>query len=149
MYGSKNISLGNNVAIGDDALFMCTRAKIKIGDNVMFAPRVTLITGGHKIDLPGRYMISVTNEEKNPNDDRDIILEGDIWVGANVTILRGTTIGQGSVIAAGSVVTKDVPPFTIVGGVPAKFIKMRFDEETLKQHLSLLDEKQKNSNLFM
>ena len=140
MYGPKNILLGNNVAIGDDTLFMCARAKIKIGDNVMFGPRVTVITGGHRMDAVGRYMISITDAEKTPEDDRDIVLEGDIWVGANATILRGVTIGQGAVIAAGAVVTKDAPPFAIVGGVPAKVIKMRFDEETIKEHLIILEE---------
>ena len=140
MYGPKNITIGNNVAIGDDALFMCTRAKIKIGDNVMFGPRVTMITGGHRMDMVGRYVISVTNDEKNPDDDKDIVLEGDIWVGANATILKGVTVGQGAVIAAGAVVTKDIPPFAIVGGVPAKVIKMRFDQETIKEHLRILKE---------
>ena len=117
---------------------MCTRAKIKIGDNIMFGPGVTCITGGHRTDMVGRYMVSVTNEEKRPEDDRDIIFEGDNWVGANVTILRGVTIGEGSVIAAGAVVTKDVPPYSIVGGVPAKVIKMRFTDEELTEHKRLM-----------
>ena len=138
MSGSKNVFLGNNVSIGEDARFMCTRARIIMGDNIMFGPGVTCITGGHRTDIVGRYMMSVTDAEKRPEDDRDIVFEGDNWIGANVTILRGVTIGEGSVIAAGAVVTKDVPPYSIVGGVPAKVIKMRFSEEEIAEHKRLL-----------
>ena len=138
MSGSKNIYIGNNVSIGEDARFMCTRAKIIMGDNIMFGPGVTCITGGHRTDMIGRYMISVTNDEKRPEDDRDVIFEGDNWVGANVTILRGVTIGEGAVVAAGAVVTKDVPPYSIVGGVPAKVIKMRFNDVEIAEHKRLL-----------
>jgi len=83
-------------------------------------------------------MMSVTDAEKRPEDDRDIVFEGDNWIGANVTIPKGVTIGEGSVIAAGAVVTKDVPSYSIVGGVPAKVIKMRFSEEELAEHKRLL-----------
>ncbi len=136
----KNVHIGNNVYVGSEALFMCTRAKTYIGDNVMFGPRVVMITGGHRIDVVGRYMISITDKEKSPEDDRDIILEGDNWIGANATILRGVTLGKGSVVAAGAVVTKDVAPFTVVGGIPAKLIRKRFDDETLLRHLQLLED---------
>ena len=138
MSGSKNLFVGNNVSSGDDARVMCTLAKIQVGDNVMFGPGVTCITGGHRTDIIGRYMISVTNNEKRPEDDRDITFEGDNWIGANVTILCGVTIGEGAVVAAGAVVTKDVPPYSIVGGVPAKVIKMRFTEEEITEHKRLL-----------
>ena len=138
MSGSKNIFIGNNVSIGEDARFMCTLAKVKMGDNIMFGPAVTCITGGHRTDILGRYMISVTNAEKRPEDDRDIVFEGDNWIGANVTILCGVTVGEGSVVAAGAVVTKDVPPYSIVGGVPANVIKMRFTDQEISEHKRLL-----------
>lgn len=121
---------------------MCTRAKINIGNDVMFGPGVTCITGGHRIDIVGRTMISVTNNEKRSEDDKDIVFEGDNWVGANATILKGVTIGKGSVIAAGAVVTKDVPRFSIVGGVPAKVIKMRFSDELIQDHLEAIESNQ-------
>lgn len=71
MYGIKNLRIGNDVSIGERATIMCTRAKVRIGDHVMFGPNVTIITGGHGTDLVGRYMTTVTNAEKRPEDDRE------------------------------------------------------------------------------
>lgn len=142
MYGSKNIFLRNDVSIGERATIMCTRAKVRIGDHVMFGPNVTMITGGHRTDLVGRYMTTVTNAEKRPEDDRDIVFEGDNWIGANATILRGVTVGRGAIIAAGAVVTKDVPPYSVCGGVPARCLKMRFDADTLQKHINVLKQKE-------
>lgn len=124
----KNIEIGNNVSIGTDANFMTADAKIIIGDHVMFGPHVFVITGGHRTDLKGRYMDEITVSEKKPSDDQDVIFEGDNWIGANACILKGVTVGKGAVVAAGAVVTNDVPQNSIVGGVPAKLIKMRFEE---------------------
>lgn len=138
MYGIKNLLIGNDVSIGERATIMCTRAKVRIGDHVMFGPNVTIITGGHRTDLVGRYMTTVTNAEKRPEDDRDIVFEGDNWIGANATILRGVTVGRGAIIAAGAVVTKDVTPYSVWGGVPARCLKMRFDADTLQKHISML-----------
>lgn len=137
-YGICNVVVGNDVSIGADSMLMCTRAKIIIGDHVMTGPKVTLITGGHRIDLIGRYMTTVKNSEKSPDNDKDIIIEGDNWIGSNSTILKGVRIGRGAIVAAGAVVTKDVPPYSICGGVPASVIKMRFDEVTLHKHKEIL-----------
>ena len=128
-YGIKNMTVGNSVFIGDDCLFMCTMARIIIRDHVMFGPKVITITGGHQYDIVGKYMDEITNEEKSRQIDKDIIFEGDNWIGANAIILRGVTIGFGAIVAAGAVVTKDVPPCAIVGGNPAKIIKSRFNNE--------------------
>lgn len=106
---------------------MSTRAKLRIGNDVMFGPGVTIVTGDHRIDLPNRTMISVRDNEKLPENDQDVIIENDVWIGANVTILKGVTIHTGSVVSAGAVVTKDVEAFSIVGGIPAKLIKKRFE----------------------
>ena len=123
--GIRNIVIGNNVYIGSRCHFICTRAKVFIGDGVLFGPNVTVITGGHETRNTNEPMYTITNKNKASDLDRDIVFEGDNWIGANVTILRGVTIHKGSVVAAGSVVTKDVPPYAIVGGVPAKVIKLR------------------------
>lgn len=137
----KNVIVGNNVAIGKNATFICGLAKIIIGDNVMFAPNVTVITGSHRYDVVGRNMIDIKNSEKLPENDQDIVFEGDNWIGANATILKGVTIGKGAIIAAGAVVTKDVPRYSIVCGVPAKVIKMRLSEEEIFKHEQIINNK--------
>ena len=116
IYGIKNLKIGNDVSVGGGrTTIMCTRAKVKIGDHVMFGPNVTIITGGRRTDLVGRYMTSVTNAKKRPEGDRDIIFEGDNWIGTNATILRCVNIGRGAIIAAGAVVTKDISESSICG----------------------------------
>ena len=133
IYGNQLI-LGNHVYLGDENIIMCARAPITIGDHVMTGPRVTMISGDHRINLIGKFMTEVKNSDKLPENDQPIIQQGDNWIGANATILKGVTIGEGAVIAAGALVTKDVPPYAIVGGVPAKVIKFRFKAEELVRH---------------
>lgn len=137
----KNITIGSNSSIGERALFLSTKAKIIIGNNVMLAPQVTMITGNHRINIIGKFMSDITDDEKEPDDDLDIIIQDDVWIGANSTILKGVIVGIGSVIAAGSVVTKDIDPYCIYGGVPAKKIKERFNEEQIALHQELLNKK--------
>ena len=90
-------------------------------------------------------MISVKDSEKLPENDQDVIICDDVWIGANVTVLKGVNIGCGSIVAAGEVVTKNIPPYSIAGGVPARVIKDRFSPEELKLHLSMLNENQANN----
>ena len=130
----ENVYIGNDVFINEDALFLSTKAKVIIGDHVIFGPRVTVITGNHRIDILGRYISSITDEEKRSEDDEDVIFEGDNWIGANVTILKGVCVGEGAVIAGGAVVTKDVLPYSIVAGVPAKPIGVRFTSDEVGIH---------------
>lgn len=134
--GIENISVGNNVALGSGLKILTTRAKVFIGNDVMLGPNVTIITGDHRIDISGRSMISLTDKDKLPENDQDVVLDGDNWIGANATILKGVRIGYGAVIAAGALVKHDVPPFSIWGGVPAKQLKMRFTEEEIRNLLS-------------
>ncbi len=77
-------------------------------------------------------------KDKLPENDLDVVIEEDVWVGANVIILKGVTIGRGSVIAAGSIVTKNVEPYSIYAGVPARKIKERFSEEEISEHEKLM-----------
>lgn len=129
-----NIYCGTDIHIGKNNLFMCSLAPIEIKDHVMFGPNVTVITGDHRTDLVGRYMTTVRNEEKLPENDQAVVFEGDNWIGANVTILKGVRVGNGAIVASGAVVDKNVPPYAIVGGVPARVIKYRFSDEQIIEH---------------
>ena len=130
--GLYNLSLDDGTSIPKGSTFYCTEAPLTIGKKVVFGPKPTIITGDHRIDVIGSYIID--NTEKLPENDAPVVIEDDVWTGANVTILKGVTIGRGSVIAAGAVVTKSFPPYSIIGGVPAKLLKTRFTPEEIALH---------------
>lgn len=132
--GLENLSIGDNTIIPKGSTLYCTRAELRIGNNVIFGPKPTIITGDHRIDLVGKEIIDITDEEKLPTQDLPVFIEDGVWCGANVTILKGVTIGRGCVVGAGSVVTKNCPPYSIVAGVPAKVIRMRFTKEEIELH---------------
>lgn len=136
--GLENLSIGNGTSIPKGSTIYCTGAPLTIGKKVIFGPRPTIITGDHRIDIIGKYIIDVTAKDKLPENDQPVVIEDDCWIGANVTILKGVTIGRGSVVAAGAVVTKSCEPYSIIGGVPAKLIKMRFTPEQIIEHEKLL-----------
>ena len=138
--GLENLSIGDYTSIPKGSTFYCTRAELIIGNKVIFGPNPTIITGDHRIDIVGKYIIDVTDSEKLPESDAPVIIEDDCWIGANVTILKGVTIGRGSVIAAGAVVTKSCEPYSIIGGVPAKLIRMRFTPEQIEEHERLINQ---------
>lgn len=116
-YPSKMI-IGNNVSINRGCQFYLSfyskTTTIFIDDNVLIGPNVVFFSAGHDIS------------DKNFKDNADsIIINKNVWIGGNSTILQGVSIGEGAVVAAGSVVTKNVLPYTVVGGIPANFIKNR------------------------
>ena len=105
--------------------------KVRIGDFCSIGPNVLfLLKSDHPVDHISTFpfKVKVLGEKYEAISKGDITLSDDVWVGANVTILSGVHIGKGAVVAAGAVVTSDVPPYAIVGGVPAKVIKYRFSE---------------------
>lgn len=132
--GLWNMSIGDYTLIPKGSTFYCTRAPLTIGRKVIFGPNPTIITGDHRIDVIGKHLIDVTDAEKRPEDDEPVVIEDGVWCGANVTILKGVTIGRGSIVAAGAVVTKSCPPYSIIGGVPAKILRMRFSPEEIVIH---------------
>ena len=132
----RNISIGHDVYIGPDARFVATKSRIYIGNKILFGPNVTIIGGDHRIADVGVFMFDI--QEKGPEDDMDVHIEDDVWIGANVTILKGVTIGRGAVVAAGSLVVKNVEAYSIVGGVPAKLIRFRFSLEDRIRHEEVL-----------
>lgn len=108
----KNITIGRNVFINSGCHFQ-DQGGIVIGDGSLIGHNVVLATINHDLDP--------RNGRKNHY--APIKIENNVWIGSNATILPGVTIEEWSVVAAGAVVTKDVPPYTVVGGAPAKVMK--------------------------
>lgn len=114
------IEIGNNVFINKNVMFLNSQeAGIKLGDFVIIGPNVVFITDSidyRNITKPMCY---------SHKFHKSIEVGSDVWIGTNAVILPGVKIGKGSIVGAGAVVTKDVSPFTVVAGVPAKVIKYR------------------------
>jgi acetyltransferase-like isoleucine patch superfamily enzyme len=136
--GVENIYIGNNVRIARFATIYSTNAKVIIGDKVGIAPYLSIISGNHRTKDIGHFMFDSSIKDKMEDDDKDVILEEDLWIGIHVTILSGVTIGRGSIIAAGAVVNRSFPPYSIIGGVPAKKIKFRFNIDEILEHEKVL-----------
>ena len=138
-YSPNRITIGNNVYIGK---YCSLETDIEIGDDVLI---------GSNVGLVGKYDHDYTCVGKAVKDspwigDADycfkgkglkISIENDVWIGYGAVILSGVTVGRGAIVAAGSVVTRDVPPYTVVGGNPAKVLSRRFDEEQIREHETL------------
>lgn len=111
--------------------------KLKIGNYVSIAQNVSFILNAeHYINHISTFPFKVKIlhvEESESFGKGDIVIDDDVWIGYGATIMSGVHIGQGAVIASGAVVTKDVPPYTIVGGVPAKIIKYRFSQDMINE----------------
>ncbi|MEU4778227.1 acyltransferase [Micromonospora sp. NPDC023633] len=134
VYTFETIEVGRNVDLGHRPVLMAARSRIRIGDNVMFGPEVTIRGGNHRVDRVGVPMIAV---EKGPGDedhDRGVVIGDDVWVGTRAIILHGVTVGRGAVIGAGAVVTRSVPPYVIVAGSPARVVRLRWPVETIAAH---------------
>ena len=113
--GANKISIGNGTFINSGVRFTAEgSATISIGKRVEIGPRCCFETRTHSINI-------IDGHRTGKNEP--IVLEDNVWLGAGVLVLPGITIGKGSVVGAGAVVTKDVAPYTVVAGVPAKFIK--------------------------
>lgn len=111
---------------------------VECGNYVMFGPYVVIAGGDHDFDRVGQPMYFSGREDIHPT-----IIGDDVWIGAHSCIKAGITIGDGAIIGMGSVVVKDVPPFTIVAGNPAKIIRRRFDESQGKQHIVDISDNEK------
>lgn len=138
--GANNIVLEENVSIGPFSILYAPICKIHIKKNSYSGPRLYIGTGDHlmKVGLFSRLIsIEKKRELGGANLDWDVVVEEDVWMGADVSILC-KKVGRGSVIAAGAVVTKDVPPYAVFGGVPAKFIKFHFSVEEIIEHENML-----------
>lgn len=114
----EGLRIGNNVGISQD-FFIAVRGNVTIGNDTIIGPGVSVFSENHvstDINIP-----IVSQGEKRA----DVVIGNGVWIGTKATILCGVTIGDGAIVGAGAVVTKDVPPYAIVGGVPARFIRNR------------------------
>lgn len=129
IWGKQKVEIGRNFYIGRDSFI---ESDVIIGDNVIWANRVALV-GRYdhhyqQVGVPIRLASQIRDKDYNWHGLNELtVIEDDVWVGYGTTIMSGVTIHQGSIIAAGSVVTKDVEPYSIYAGVPAKKIKDRFE----------------------
>ena len=112
-FTENNISIGANSIINRNCYLDC-RKGIKIGNNVSISPEVYILSLTHNVDDPEFNAVG-----------SNVVIEDRVWIGARAIIMPGVTLSAGSVVGAGSVVTKDVPAYSIVGGIPAKLIKKR------------------------
>ena len=119
VYDSPVLRIGNNVHMGYQ-VGIAVGDKVSIGNNVLMGNRITIYGYDlHPVDpIKRRSGESPAKEEIKP-----VVINDDVWIGSNVTILKGVVIGEAVVVAAGSIVTEDVPPFVIVAGNPAKIVK--------------------------
>ena len=118
------------------SLYVTPEEKLTIGNYVSIAPDVTFLLGvNHQTQTVTTYPFYSKKINRSPIDaisKGPIIVEDEVWVGTGAKIFSGVRIGKGAIIAAGAIITKDVPPYAIFGGNPAKLIRFRFSEEIIK-----------------
>lgn len=124
----------------DVHLFEGSKSRVRIGCFCRFAKGIVLLTDGiHSVDYVSSYPFAIAwnlpgaYESYKPLRSTDIVIENDVWIGTEALILSGVNIGNGAIIAARSVVTKDVPPYAVVAGVPARVIRHRFSPEQIEK----------------
>ena len=116
---TQHIEIGERVVIRPHSMLMADGdARIVIGNDVLIGAGVHAYVNNHRYDRP-----DLTIAEQGYYPSEDVVVENDVWIGANSVLLPGVRVGRHSVIAAGSVVTKSVPPYTVYGGVPARKLK--------------------------
>ena len=141
LWAPHKLSVGNNVYIGKYCTIECDGV---IGDNVMIANHVGLIGRyDHDYTCVGKPIRSTpwigSPDYNGPGKDLKVVIEDDVWIGFGAVVLSGVRIGKGAIVAAGSVVTKDIEPYSIAGGNPAKKITERFaSNDDLVKHEDIL-----------
>lgn len=151
VFGKNNIIYDNTTIVNSqvgDYTYIGGSNKIQyaiIGKFCSIGPEVRIGLGIHPTNLKSTYPGFYTRSEYyrveklydfNGEEYKQVEIGNDVWIGARATILDGVKIGDGAIVAAGAVVAKDVPPYAIVGGVPAKVIKYRFDENRIEELLA-------------
>ena len=113
-----SIEIGDNMSMNTNVQIGASSGRIAIGNNVLIGADVVLRAADHGLARDAEII-------GQPHAGGEIIVEDDVWIGSNAVVLRNVRLGKGCVVAAGAVVTKDVEPYIVVGGVPAKRISAR------------------------
>ena len=129
-YG-RNITVGKNLFMNFDCVILDV-APVKIGDNVMMGVHVTLATPAHPLVADERRIQEYVDGYHDLEYAKPIVIEDDVWLSSNVTVLGGVRIGKGSVIGAGSVVTKDIPAGVLAMGVPCRVVREITEEDRMR-----------------
>lgn len=141
IFSIENVLVGNGTYGGIQVLNNIDKVTLQIGCYCSIAEEVTFLLGAdHKYDCLSTYPYIYYIFKDMPYEaisKGNIIVSDDVWIGYHSIILSGVKIGQGAIIAAGSVVTKDVPPYAVVAGVPAKIIKYRFEKKIITKLLEI------------
>jgi virginiamycin A acetyltransferase len=134
--GTSKVTFGKYSTVGMNCY---VRGCLTIGNYCQIGANVSFHSRNHPIEYLSTYQGEALfhNELKSLRSDQEIFVKNDVWIGHGAIILSGVSIGNGAIIGAGSVVTKDVPDFAIVGGVPARLIRYRFDEARISEVLEL------------
>jgi virginiamycin A acetyltransferase len=114
----------------------CNVSRVVVGSYTSIGNNVQLGVGEHDLShvSTSRYISEQSYESLTK---KECVIEDNVWIGVNAVILRGVVVGEGAIVAAGAVVTKSIPPYSIVGGVPARVIRMRFDDQKIATLLSV------------
>ena len=135
------VSIGSNVEFCRGVYLSPCGTQIDIGSHTHFAPYCALygpLTIGTHCAIAAHVVFASVGHGysrtdvpmvEQPVTKSEIVLENDVWIGANAVVIGGVTIGEGSIVGAGAVVTKDVPPYSVVGGTPARIIRNRKDDQ--------------------
>lgn len=141
IFNENTVSVGKGTYGGITVFNDVPTKQLIIGHYCSIALNVTFLLGhDHRVEYLSTfpYKAEILHKQNTEAISKgDIIVDDDVWIGYGATIMSGVHIGQGAVVAAGAVVTKDVPPYAIVGGVPAKVIKYRFDPEMIEELLKI------------
>lgn len=137
-----NLVMEEGATLDSDTIILNINSKFILGRYSGAGPRLTVVTGNH-MSMIGKYQLAITDEEKKAEDpqmhfDHDVVVESDVWIGANVCLLSGVHIGRGAIVAAGAVCRTTIPPYAIALGNPAKVVGFRFTPQQIIEHEILL-----------
>lgn len=131
----RNVHLYDKTNLASNSWISAVNAKFIVHKNCAIAEGLTVHTGNH-VRTVGKFITDITEETKPSGYDHDVIIESDVWIGCNVTLLSGVTVGRGATIAAGSIVVKSIPPYCVAGGVPCKPLKFYWTIDQILEHES-------------